>query len=173
MTSNAPTGSWSVHTLDGAEVRLRSGKVGLFSVDVTAPVTGGELRWHEGIARLTLRMDLAELRTGNFLLQAAARSLVTRHDAGLLSFDGHGPSTETGWALSGHATAGDVDLVLDLAVTAVGGQDQPMSEIELVGGANVGTVNIPLPGIGRIDDFSFDVDARLSLVRRAGVGSGT
>ena len=66
-------GRWAVHTVDGAEVRLRSGRIGLVSVDVKAPVTGGELTVAEGSVRLTLRLALDQLKTGNFLLQAAAR----------------------------------------------------------------------------------------------------
>jgi hypothetical protein len=42
----------------------------------------------------------------------------------------------------------------------------PMAEIELAGSANVGTVHLPLPGLGTVEDFSFDVDARLALVPR-------
>lgn len=159
----ALAGTWAVHTVDGAEVRLRSGRIGLMSVDVSAPVTGGELTTTDGEAHFSLRMDLAQLRTGNFLLQAAARSLVSRHDAGLLAYEGRGAAGEGGWQLTGHATAGDVDLVLDLRVTAIGPAADPMREIELVGTANVGTVHLPLPGMGTIEDFSFDVDARLAL----------
>ncbi len=91
-------GTWTVHTVDGAEVRLRSGKIGLMSVDVTAPVTGGELTSSGGEAHFTLRMDLGQLKTGNFLLQAAARSLVSRHDAALLAYDGRGSAGEGGVA---------------------------------------------------------------------------
>ena len=156
-------GAWTVHTVDGAEVRLRSGRIGLMSVDVTAPVTGGELICTDDGVRFTLRMDLGQLRTGNFLMQAAARSLISRHDAGVLSYDGRGSAADGGWQVTGHATAGDVDLVLDLTVTAIGPADDPMREIELVGSADVGTVHLPLPGLGTVDDFSFDVDARLAL----------
>jgi hypothetical protein len=156
-------GTWAVHTVDGAEVRLRSGKIGLMSVDVTAPVTGGELTSAAGEAHFSLRMDLGQLRTGNFLLQAAARSLVARHDAALLAYDGRGSADGTGWQIAGHATAGDVDLVLDLTVRAIGPSDAPMREIEIVGTANVGTVHLPLPGLGTVEDFRFDVDARLAL----------
>ena len=163
MTSGLPLGSWTVHTVDGAEVRLRSGRIGLMSVDVAAPVTGGELVSTDEGVRFTLRMDLGQLRTGNFLMQAAARSLIARHDAGLLSYDGQGSALDAGWQVTGHATAGDVDLVLDLTITAVGAAADAMSEIELVGSADVGTVHLPLPGLGTVDDFSFDVDARLAM----------
>jgi hypothetical protein len=156
-------GSWAVHTVDGAEVRLRSGRIGLMSVDVSAPVVGGELTSRDGTTHFTLSMDLGQLKTGNFLLQAAARSLVSRHDASLLAYDGRGPAGEGGWQLTGHAIAGNVDLVLDLTVTAIGPAANPMGDIELMGTANVGTVHLPLPGMGTVEDFSFDVDARLAM----------
>jgi hypothetical protein len=158
-----PDGSWSVHTVDGASVRLRSGRIGLVSVDVTSPVSGGELVIEGGEAHLTLRLALDELRTGNFLLQAAARTLVSRHDAHVLTYDGRGPATADGCRVSGHATSGDVDLELDLTVTDVGPEGAPLSEIELSGSAYVGRVHLPLPGLGTVDDFGFDVEAQLAM----------
>lgn len=154
-------GSWQVHTVDGAEVRLRSGRVGLMRVDVTAPVTGGELVSSAEGTHFTLRMALDRLKTGNFLIQAAARSLVARHDATVLTYSGSGAAAGGGWSVSGRASAGDVDIDLHLDITPCGPDGSPMSEIELVGSANVGEVNLPFPGMGHIEDFSFDVDARL------------
>lgn len=154
-------GTWSVHTVDGAEVRLRSGRVGLMRVDVTAPVTGGEFVSAEDGAHFTLRIALDQLKTGNFLAQAAARSLVSRHDATVLTYSGSGTAAGEAWRILGHAIAGDVDLELDLEVRPCGPGGDPMAEIELVGSANVGEVSLPFPGMGHIDDFSFDVDARL------------
>lgn len=162
-----PEGSWSVHTVDGADVRLRSGRIGLVSVDVNAPVTGGELVASAEGAHFTLRIALDQLRTGNFLMQAAARTLVSRHGAVVLSYDGSGPSEGSGWRVTGVATAGDVALDLELFITAIGAAGDEMAEIELVGSANVGTVHLPLPGMGTIEDFSFDVDARLAMKPRA------
>jgi hypothetical protein len=133
------------------------------TIDVTAPVSGGGLRVTADEVRLTLRLALDQLRTGNFLVQAAARSLVTKYDAHVLSFDGSG-SNETGiWQVSGHARAGTVDVQMALTVTACGPTHDPMAEIELVGAASMGTVHLPLPGMGTVDDFSFDVDARLAM----------
>ena len=163
--AGAPEGTWSVHTVDGADVRLKSGRIGLVSVDVTAPVSGGELVVDAGGARLTLRLDLGQLRTGNFLMQAAARSLVSRHDAQVLTYDGSGAGVTTGWSVSGHAIAGNVDVELELVVTACGTGADRMDAIEIVGNASVGRVHLPLPGLGTVDDFGFDVDARLALRR--------
>ena len=68
---------WIVNTVDGGHVRLRSGKIGLVSIDATAPVSGGELVLRGDDAQFTLRLDLSQMRTGNFLMQAAARSLIS------------------------------------------------------------------------------------------------
>ena len=161
-------GSWSIHTVDGADVRLRSGRVGLVTVDVTAPVSGGELHVTSEHVRLTLRLALDELRTRNFLVQAAARTLVTRHDAHVLDYAGSGPNDDGIAQVAGHATSGDIDVELLLTVTPCGPQHDPMAEIELVGSAFMGTVHLPLPGMGTVEDFSFDVDARLATRPRQG-----
>jgi hypothetical protein len=163
VPSGSVGGSWAVHTVDGAEVRLRSGRIGLVSVDVKAPVTGGELTVSEGSVRLTLRLALDQLKTGNFLMQAAARTLVTRHDAHVLTYDGTGSDDSGAWDVTGHAVAGSIDVALHLTITPSGASADRMDEIELVGSANLGTVHLPLPGLGTVEDFSFDVDARLAL----------
>ena len=157
-------GGWSVHTVDGAEVRLRSGRIGLVNVDATAPVTGGNLTVDDGRVRFSLQMALDQMRTGSFLIQVAARTLVSRHDAHVLTYDGHGVTSGSGWEVDGHAIAGSVDVELHLAITAVGPSSNPMAEIELIGSANLGTVHLPLPGLGTVEDFGFDVDARLAML---------
>ena len=154
-------GRWSVHAVDGADVRLRSGRIGLMSVDVSAPVTAGDLHVAADQVRLRLTLALDKLRT-NFVMQSAARSLIKRNDAHALSYSGLGEPGQP-WQVSGAAVAGDVTVELSLTVTPVGPPENPMSEIELVGSADIGTVHLPLPGLGTVDNFAFDVDARLSL----------
>ena len=155
-------GSWTVHTMDGADVRLRSGRIGLMSVDVSAPVTAGELHVTDDDVRLTLTLALDKLRT-HFVMESAARSLIRRHDAHALAYSGAGPTGEHPWQVSGAAVSGDVNVELVLVVTPVGPSHDPMSEVSLAGSANVGTVHLPLPGLGTVDDFAFDVEARLAL----------
>jgi hypothetical protein len=157
------TGAWAVHTVDGAEVRLRSGRIGLVTVDVTAPVSGGELDVTPDAVHLALRLELDQLRTRNFLMQAAARKLISRHDARLLTYRGEGIPAALPWHVDGTAHAGDVAVRLKLAIRPCGPTADPTAEIELVGSANVGTVHLPLPGLGTVEDFSFDVTARLAL----------
>ena len=140
-------GRWVVLDVDGADVRLRSRRIGLISVDVRAPVSAGQLK------------------TGSVLTEGAARSLLRRNDARVLNYSGQGATGSSPWQVSGHAVAADVDIGLTLTITAAGPPDDPMAQIELAGAANLGTVNVPLPGLGRVDDFSFQVDARLVLSR--------
>lgn len=155
--------AWIVSTVDGGHVRLRTGKIGLMSLDASAPVSGGELVLDGDQATFTLRLDLGQMRAGNFLLQAAARSLISSHDVHVLVYEGSGPTIEKGWRVSGTAVAGPIDVPLDLTITPIGPQENSMSEIDIAGSADIGTVNVPLPGIGRVDDFGFDVDARLAM----------
>jgi len=155
-------GRWTVQAVDGADVRLRSGRIGLMSVDVTAPVTAGELSVDGDQARFTLTLALDRLRT-NFVMQSAARSLIKRSDAHALVYDGTGAAGSGPWNVTGAAVAGDITVELALTVTPVGPADDPMAEIELVGSADIGTVHLPLPGLGTVDNFAFDVDARLTL----------
>jgi len=153
---------WRVKTVDGAQVRLRSGRIGIVNVDVTAPVSGGELAIDESNVTFSLRLQLDQLRTGNFLMQAAARTLVSKYDAHVLSYVGQGEPTDVAYSVVGTAVGGTVEVLLTLEITPIGG-DVPLSEIDVTGNASVGTVHLPLPGMGTVDDFSFDVEARLAL----------
>lgn len=165
--TDAPGGQrWLVDTVDGGHVRLRSGRIGLITIDATAPVSGGELDVWGDDARFTLHLDLGGLRTGNFLLQAAARSLVSSNRVTVLVYEGSGGADAGGWRVSGTAVGGTIEVPLDLVITAIGTAGDPMSEIDIAGSASVGTVHIPLPGIGTVEDFGFDVEARLALTRR-------
>ena len=155
--------TWMVNTVDGGHVRLTSGTIGLDSIDVTAPVSGGELILDGESASFSLRLDLQRLKTGNFLMQAAARSLVSSHDVHVLVYQGSGTADGAGWQVSGTAVAGTIEVPLTLAIVPVGKQGDDLREIEISGSASVGRVSLPLPGLGTVDDFGFNVDARLAL----------
>ncbi|MCX6423952.1 MAG: hypothetical protein NTV96_05195, partial [Actinobacteria bacterium] len=150
-------GEWQINAVDGADVRLRSGRVGLISVDVSAPVTSGLLHVSATEITLTLNLALDQLKTGNFLLQSAARSVVTRYQAHTLVYSGKGPVGEI-WSVTGIARAGSIEVELDLTITPTAAETSPMGEIEIVGSANMGTVHLPIPGMGTVEDFSFEVD---------------
>jgi len=150
----SPHGSWTIPALKGADVTLRSGSVSVLSTEATAPVRTGSLIVNASGVEFDLVIALEKLRMGNFLLQAAARAMVTMHKVHDLTYKGTGPSLD---AVSGIAMAGDVEIPLSLRLTITG------SQLEFVGGASLGPVDIPLPGVGHVEDFSFDADARMTL----------
>lgn len=154
---------WVVRDVDGGHVRLRSGRIGLVNVDATAPVVGGALVIADVSVTFTLQLALEKLKTGNFLLQAAARGLVTSNKANVLDYEGSGVASGGGWEVSGSAVGGPIEVPLDLAITMIGPSHDPMSEIDIAGSAQIGRVHIPLPGLGTVDDFGFDVEAKLAL----------
>lgn len=156
-------GRWLVRTVGGADVRLRSGRIGLVSVDVTAPVRCGELHVTGEGVRMVLVLALDRLSTRNFIMERAAKSIVSRYDARDLRYDAVGPGRDAPWQVAGHAIAGSIDVELLLTVTPTGPSHDPMGEVEIVGSASLGTVQLPLPGLGTVEDFAFDVDARLAL----------
>jgi len=147
-------GTWNIPSARGAEVRLKSGSLGLMSAEANAPVRHGSLTIDESGVILDLVVALEKMRMSNFLLQAAARSMISMHKVHDLVYRGVGPTLDS---VSGIARAGDIDLPLGLALTITG------TQLEFVGSASIGTVHIPLPGMGTIDDFSFDVDAKVVL----------
>ena len=155
--SDPVRGEWSIPSAKGAEVRLRSGQGGLMSAEANAPVRSGSLVIGDTEVVLDLVIALEKIRMGNFLMQAAARTLISLHRVHDLAFRGSGATTD---AISGVAVAGDVTVPLVLALEITGDQ------LEFTGSASMGTVHIPLPGLGTIEDFSFDVDARLVLTPR-------
>lgn len=155
-------GKWEILAVDGADVRLRSGQIGSMSVDVLAPVSSGLLDITAGEITLTLHLALDQLKTGNFLLQSAARSFISQYQAHTLVYTGNGPAGET-WLVSGAAQAGTIEVDLGLTITPIASATSPMGEIEIVGSASMGTVHLPIPGLGTIDDFRFDVDAKLEV----------
>jgi hypothetical protein len=155
------SGSWTIPALDGADVRLRSGSIGLLNVDVMAPVRQGSLHIKAGLATLDLVIALDRLRTGNFLTEHAARSFITGNDAHDLVYQAQGEAKSQPFEVSGQARAGTLDLRIDLRVTLLGGAT-PV-EVELQGSAAFGRVHIPIPGVGSVDDMNIDVDAKLAL----------
>ena len=153
-------GSWIFAAIDGADVRLRTGDVGLLDVDVTAPVRRGSLQITAGRASMSLVIALDQLRTGNFLTEHAARAFITGQGAHDLEYEGAGTAHELPFAVTGQAKAGQLDLSIGLTVMLLGGQ-QP-TEAELTGSTSFGQVHIPIPGVGTVDDLTITIDARLA-----------
>lgn len=156
-------GSWTLPAIEGADVRLSSGSHTALKVDMRAPIRSGQL--HVTARSLTLDLVIAmdKVKTGNFLTEAAIRSFLAGYRAQDLVYQGSGAHSGAQAQITGQASAGTLDLTIALSVSFLGGAHP--TEIELVGSTSFGTVTIPLPGVGTIDDLQVDVDARLALER--------
>ena len=159
--------TWAIGQMDGGDVRLRNSQgSGLMSLDVSAPVRSGSLRLEAARLALDLTIALDQIKTGNFLTEHAARAFISGYRAHDLVYagSGHWPSEPVN--VKGPAKAGQIDVEIELTVSPVAADWDAMSEIEIVGTAGFGSVNIPLPGLGKVDDLVVDIDARLRVTRQ-------
>ena len=148
------TQAWLV--VPGAKVHLVSARIGLMSMDGTAPISSGALTLDESHVQLELVIALDQVKA-NVLLQTAVRSLVKRYDAPVLKFCGEGEVAIDPLVVIGEAHAGKVAVTMTLTIKRTGFQ------AHVFGTAYLGTVDLPLPGAGKIDNFSFSVDTKLTL----------
>lgn len=159
--------TWVIGQMDGGDVRLRNAQgSGLMSLDVTAPVRAGSLRAESSKLHLDLTIALDQIKTGNFLTEHAARAFISGYRAHDLVYAGSGKWPSEPVSVRGPAQAGQIDVEIELTVSPVDADWDAMSEIEIVGTAGFGSVHIPLPGLGTVDDLVVDIDARLRVSRQ-------
>lgn len=145
--------------MDSGDVRLRSGSHGLMNLDVRAPVRSGRLQIVSDVATLDLVIALDRVATGNFLTEQAARAMLSGYRVHDLVYSGTGPWATDAFGVTGQATAGTLDVTIDLSVKP----PLTTTTIELTGSASFGAVHIPFPGIGAVDNLIIDVDALLEV----------
>ncbi len=154
-------GSFTFLAIDGAEVRLKSGSSRLMNLEIKAPVRSGSLEINDSIATMNLVLALDKLKTGNFLTEAAARTFISGYKAQDLVFKGSGPHNGNSYDVSGNAVAGELDVQMSIILTSV--LNSTRLEVELTGSAQFGTVHIPLPGVGTVENMNIEIDARLAI----------
>ena len=158
---------WNIGQMDGGDVRLRnSGGSSLMDLDVSAPVRQGQLRLQPAHVVLDLTIALDRIKTGNFLTEHAARAFISGYRAHDLVYAGTGTRAADPVSVRGPARAGAIDVDIELTVSPVDADWDAMGEIEIVGTAGFGTVHIPIPGVGTVDDLVIDIDARLRVSRQ-------
>lgn len=154
-----PTGTWSLQS--GPLITLQTERIGVTSLEVTAPVTGGRLHVVKSTVSLRLEMSLAKLKASNFLMQGAARALVKRFDGDLLIFEAEGPAATVPWAVSGNAQAGQVDVPMSVEATPQPG-DSPR-DLLLGGTVTMEDISIPIPGLSGIESVTFTIGGTVGL----------
>lgn len=152
-------GSWTLEP--GPLITLQTERIGISSLEVTAPVTGGRLHVVKSTVTLELQMSLAKLKASNFLMQGAARALVKRFDGDLLIFAAEGHADVIPWAVSGTAKAGQVDVPMSVDATPQPGQSP--TDLLLGGTVTMDDISIPIPGLSGIDSVTFHITGTVGM----------
>jgi len=127
-------------------------------MDAVAPISSGSITVLDDTVTLDLEIALDQVKA-NLILQTATRSLVKQHGATQLTFHGTGSTHHVPIVVSGSAQAGEICVDLELSITCIG------VDAHLSGEVHLGTVELPLPGLGRIEDLSFTVESHVTLAR--------
>ena len=145
-----------------ALVRIRTNRVGLMSVEATAPIRRGMFALTDQDCTLELVLALNQIGA-SFLLERAARALLSAHRVEDLSYLARGSGGSAPWQVRGDAVAGEVSVDLAVDLTPRGLQQDAMARVELRGFASLGPVDLPLPGLGRTEDLQITLDSVLAF----------
>lgn len=159
MATNS--GTWDIKP--GALITLQTEKIGMTSLEVTAPVTGGRLHVVTHSVEIMLELSLEKLKASNFLMQGAARALVKKFNGDQLLFDAKGSASAQPWEVSGNAKAGQVDV--PMTVSATPQPTEHPAQLLLGGTVTMNDISIPIPGLGGINSVTFTIDGTVDLTR--------
>ncbi len=155
-----PVGSWSLdHTQPvltlQADVKGRpfTLKAPIHSADVLVA----------GDVTLSLGVGIDQVTAGNFLLDAALRGFLVNYGAHELYFAGTGRAQADPVHLSGVAKAGRVAVDLTLELRAVSSSALALV-IDVTGTAVFKDVDVPIPGVGNLEQLMLAVHAQLELI---------
>ena len=156
-------GQWTVVAREG-HINLKTNRIGIFTIDATAPIVGGEADWQAGQATLTLEVGINEVTTGNRLLDPEVHALVNSGSDGVLTFAGTGHVTDSEVRFEGRAWAGNVEvpLVLTGAPQDLGGEER---DVTIDGTATFEDIHLPLPGFSNVKQIDVHIQGLLKLMR--------
>lgn len=153
---------WLIDDVESAHVRLKSGRIGLVAVDAAAPVIAGQLSVESDRVDFALELALDKLTSPNFIMQRAARGIVTNYDGHILRYIGTGRGANAPWKVSGVAQAGTITVELDIVLSPLEAA-HPRLEVAVSGVASFGDVSLPIPGMRRVENLTCDVDGHLVM----------
>lgn len=150
-------GIYQAQPADDTMVRLVTQRIGLMTLDVRAPVVAGQLDVGDQQA-LRVELALNDLRTGNPLMQTAARALVHSGNGDVLVFHA-AASLHDAWEFAGTARAGDVEVPMRVKIEPQ--NDGGALQLDVKGWARFDDVHIPLPGLSHIRTIEADVSGTI------------
>ena len=162
MTDQTEHGKWNVDPASGL-MSLKTKRIGIFKVNAKAPVVGGFVDWVKPTARLEVRLDINQIKTGYAILDPQFKKLIASGSDGILVFDGEGKNIGPEISYIGKAQAGDV--VVDMTVTGIpdGDEDSAERSMTVSGTATFDDVSIPVPGFSGIKSIDIHIEGTLQL----------
>ena len=143
---------------------MKTNRIGIFTVDATAPIAGGEADWSGTTAHLDLQVQIDEVKTGSSLLDPEVRALVKKGSDGLLTFIRSGHVDDDEVRFEGTATSGNIKVPLVLVGSAE--SDESERDVTITGNATIDNVHIPLPGFSHVRTIEIQVEGLLRLSRK-------
>lgn len=104
--------------------------------------------------RLQFTVRIAEVATGNPLLDPELHALIHRITDGTLDFTGQ----RDGEAFAGWARAGEISVPLSLRARASGAD-----LLQITGSSTFADVHTPLPGLSHVPHLEVDIEGHLHL----------
>lgn len=149
---------WSIDVRDKPQMQLTTDDFGKGTMTATAPIVAGAVALDSAV-RIELELALGSLKTGNFVLQTAARALIKSYRGDRLTFAAEGDPAATPWQVTGSARSG----TLDIPMTVIATPAAEMRELHLGGSVSLNDVSIPLPGLTGTSSVTFVLDGRVRL----------
>ncbi|MDD2857485.1 MAG: hypothetical protein PHU75_02300 [Candidatus Nanopelagicales bacterium] len=155
-----PPGAW---ILDGdPSVLTLAAQAKGRTVRLTAPIHAADLTVDAAGVVLTMSIGINDVRSGGFIMDTALRAFLVGYGANELFFVGSGAADADPPAVTGVARSGRVAVDLDLVLTPVEHTAGTLG-IALSGTAVFEDVDVPIPGIGRLDSIVLAAAADLRL----------
>lgn len=147
-------------------MRIKTSRIGFFSVNATAPIVGGEAQWSTSDVELTFSVGIDEVRTGNALLDPEVHALVAKGSDGNLTFVGSGKADGQDYKFVGTATAGNIEVPLELLASPQPADDDSHTrDVSVSGTAVFKDIHIPLPGMKDLKHVDVHIEGVLRLTR--------
>jgi hypothetical protein len=129
---------------------------------LTAPIDSADVTVADDVT-LTLGVAIDKVSAGNFLLDAALRGFLVNYGAHELYFAGTGAWVADHVELGGLAKAGQVTVDMTLELREVSRSANSLV-VDVTGTAIFKDVDVPIPGIGSLDQLALAVHAQLDLI---------
>lgn len=133
-----------------SQITVRTNRIGLASIHARAPVVAAVV----SRSRLEFTVGIAQVVTGNPLLDPELHALIHRITDGTLIFTGRGD----GEVFTGQANAGTISVPLSLRATA-----SATGPLHVAGSCAFSDVRTPLPGLGHIPHLEVNIDGHLHV----------